>query len=46
MSKNKLNDDLDFINKAFGGKRPSVINWKKFDNMSNAELEALNKILK
>lgn len=46
MSKNKLKDDLDFINKAFGGKRPSVINWDKIDNMSNAELEALHKILK
>ena len=46
MSKNKLKDDLDFINKAFGGKRPSVINWDKIDNMSNAELEALHKIVK
>ncbi len=46
MSKSKLFNDLNLIQKSFGGKKPSVINWKKIDNMSNAELEALHKILK
>jgi len=46
MSKSKLFNDLNIIKESFGGKRPSVINWKKIDKMSNAELEALHKILK
>ncbi len=46
MSKNKIQDDLDFINNAFSGKKPSVINWNKINNMSNQEIKALHKILK
>ena len=46
MSKNKIQNDLDFINNAFGGKKPSVINWDKINKMSNQEINALHKILK
>ena len=46
MSKNKIQDDLDFINNAFSGNKPSVINWDKINKMSNSELNALHKILK
>jgi len=46
LCKNKIQDDLDFINNAFSGKKPSVINWNKINNMSNQEIKALHKILK
>ena len=46
MSKNKIKDDLDLINNAFGGKKQSVINWDKINKMSNQEINALHKILK
>ncbi len=46
MSKNKIQDELDLINNAFSGKKPSVINWDKINKMSNSELNALHKILK
>ena len=42
----KALEDFNFINESFGGSKPKVLNWDKFDSLTTAELNELTKIFK